>query len=67
MRTITANCIAIGHLRYGKLTLKLNDKDYEEFCKADKSEQEDWLKECSTFELTDFELDGVDEIHDIKL
>lgn len=67
MRTITANCIAIGHLRYGKLTLELDDVEYEQFCKADRDEQEAWLKECSTFELTDWELDGVDEILDIKL
>lgn len=67
MKTITAKCIALGHLRYGKLTLKLNEADYEEFCKADKSEQEEWLKECSTFELTDWELDDIDEIHDIRI
>lgn len=65
MKTITANCIAMGHLRYGKLTLELNDADYEEFCKADKSGQEEWLREGGYFELTDYCLDGTDEIFDI--
>lgn len=67
MKTITAECAPDGYLRYGKITLELDDKEYEEFCNLSESEQKDWLREGGYFELTDYELNDKGDIYDIKL
>ena len=67
MKTVTAECHPDGYLRYGRISLELDDEEYEKFCNLSESEQEEWLRESGIFEVTDYELNDKGDIYDIKL
>lgn len=67
MKTVTAECNPDGYLRYGRISLELDDEEYEKFCNLSESEQEEWLRESGIFEVTDYELNDKGDIYDIKL
>lgn len=65
MKKITAILDYItGHLRYGSITAKLSDKEYEEFKTLSKQEQKDWLMDIGNLTV-DYEIDDTGSIKDM--
>lgn len=68
MKKIIANLDYIqGHLRYGHIELELSNEKYEEFNNSSEEEKEEWIKECGTPVVDDYEIDSCGSITEIKV